>query len=160
MHNSLQSGRHLADLKTAYQVVPFPLAELQSRVISLLWAKLLPSFPTHPELPPNPSNPYWTPPDTPPTSSPSPQPSSAVNGSNEIAHSAASPPTAPVRQVLSTRQKLVFGASYEWVYCEYLMSLMQEADREEKTEDYWRVIEGFRKERRADSTLRKRTLGY
>lgn len=63
------------------------------------------------------------------------------------------------------RQKLVIGAGYEWTYTEWLMSLMSEADRAEDgsrytTPEHWRKVEEGRKERRADTTLRKRTLGY
>jgi hypothetical protein len=131
-------------LTTEYQIVPFPLAETQARLTALLWAGLLPSFPDHPVLPPNPANPYWTPPPTPTDS-----PKSEVD-------------QLPPRKVMSMRQKFVFGSGYQWVYEEYLMSLMWEADERAGSEvpECWKGIEQWRRERRADATLRKRILGY
>jgi hypothetical protein len=136
-----------ADRNPEYQIVPFPFAETQARLTALLWAGLLPSFPEHPEIPHNPSNPYWTPPTTPPDT---PKNSSDSEGK---------PPT---RKVLAMRQKLVFGGGYQWEYEEYLMGLMAEADLNAGREvpECWRRIEDWRKARRADANLRKRTLGY
>lgn len=64
------------------------------------------------------------------------------------------------RKVVQTRQQLVFGAPYEWAYQEYLMELMREGEPDGGGEEHWKRIEKFRRERRADGTLRKRTLGY
>jgi hypothetical protein len=62
---------------------------------------------------------------------------------------------------MQTRQKLVFGAPYEWEYQEYLMELMVEADGDGAgVEECWKGIEGFRRQKRAETGLRKRTLGY
>ncbi|KAK4689203.1 hypothetical protein P7C73_g898, partial [Tremellales sp. Uapishka_1] len=133
----LENDRSLAFLALQYQVVPFPLAEIQSRLIAFLWAGLV-HLPKELDVPINSANPYWTPPTTPPTSGNSPQ---------------------GVRKVLQQRQKLVFGASYEWIYEEYLMSLIRDVDGD-STEDCWREIEGWRRERRADLGLRMRTLGF
>lgn len=124
-----------------YQVVPFPLAETQTRLSSLLWAGLLPSFPRDPTPPHNPSNPYSAPPGN--HSSPG-----SGNGN-----------AAPPRKALKTKQKLVFGAPYEWTYQEWLMGYMREADPD-GSDPVWQGIEEFRRERRADTGLRKRTLGY
>ena len=145
---STKSPRGMLLMRAEYQVVPFPLAEVQSRLISLLWAELLPSFPDHPTLPPNPSNPYFTPPPNPPSCI---TPSQDLNGHN------LKPQKKAIRKVVEIRQKLVFGAPYEWTYEEYLMGLMQEAGHDD---DCWKVIEGWRRARRADVTLRRNLLGY
>lgn len=61
---------------------------------------------------------------------------------------------------MQTRQRLVFAAPYEWTYQEYLMDLMREAEADEGVEDHWKCMEGFRRDLRADTGLRKRELGY
>ncbi|EIW66196.1 hypothetical protein TREMEDRAFT_65802 [Tremella mesenterica DSM 1558] len=66
----LRNDRSVAFPLLPYQIVPFPFAEIQARLVALLWAGLLPSFPEHPTLPPNPGNPYFTLPTPPPTPSP------------------------------------------------------------------------------------------
>jgi hypothetical protein len=66
----------------------------------------------------------------------------------------------PTRKVMQTRQELVFGAPYEWTYQEYLMDLMKEADRDGDVGESWKGVEGFRRDLRADTGLRKRILGY
>jgi hypothetical protein len=60
------------------------------------------------------------------------------------------------------RKKLVFGAPYEWTYEEFLMGLCLEADVADgiDTPDHWRRIEPWRRDRRADADLRRRTLGF
>lgn len=60
------------------------------------------------------------------------------------------------------RKELVFGSPYHYTYEEFLMSLCLEADERagRETPECWRGIEGWRRERRADTTLRVRTLGY
>ncbi|ORY27654.1 hypothetical protein BCR39DRAFT_537734 [Naematelia encephala] len=145
----LDGDRSLAFLTLQYQVVPFPLAEVQARLASMLWAGLLPSFPVHPALPPNPTNPYFTPPPTPGTSTPS----------TDLDGHAVAQVDKPIRKVLKMRQKLVFGAPYEWTYEEWLMGLMIEG-YEEGVGEEWRRIEDWRRARRNDATLRFRTLGY
>lgn len=60
---------------------------------------------------------------------------------------------------MEMRQKLVFGAPYEWIYEEYLMELMRGVDGDE-TRVEWRGIEGWRRDRRGDKDLRLRTLGF
>ena len=155
-HPPYQRGlgsRLAADQIPEYQIVPFPLAETQSRLAALLWGGLLPSFPPNPAMPPNPSNPYHTPPDTPPSLD-----ESATSSGLEH-NPAQGKPKQPVRKVVQQRKKLVFGSPYQWAYEEYLMSLMLEADGE-NTPDHWRHIEGWRKARRADTTLRRKILGY
>ena len=148
-----------------YQVVPFPLAETQARLIALLWANLLPSFPAHPSLPPNPSNPYWTPPSSPRDPSESatpdggaPEEISTLTVATAKGRESGKP---PVRKVVSLRQKLVFGAPYEWTYSDYLMSLMVEADGE-STPEVWKRVEQWRRDLRElqSGGLRKRVLGY
>lgn len=57
------------------------------------------------------------------------------------------------------RRELVFGHPYEWTYEEYLMELCLEADGE-KTAECWRAVEEWRRDRRSDTGLRKKTLGY
>lgn len=121
--------------------MPFPLAESQTRLSSYLWAGLLPSFPDHPIPPYNPSNPYSKHPDIP---------------DKDETKTNVKPP----RKVMQTRQQLVFGAPYEWTYQEYLMDLMKEAEVDGVEGGCWKAVEGFRRDQRADTGLRKRTLGY
>jgi len=115
-----------------YQVVPFPLAETQARLLSLLWSSLLPSFPSDPTPPPNPSNPY----------------SNGQHGPK------------PTRKVVGMRKEFVFGSPYEWTYEEYLMDLCLEASSGKTTPECWKRIEGWRRDLRADTGLRKKILGY
>ncbi|KAL7419903.1 monooxygenase [Cryptotrichosporon argae] len=151
-----------------YQVVPFPLAEMQARLVSLLWAGLLPSFPAHPRLPPNPNNPYCgsSDPDAAGGATDAPAPAAdtdahadpgAVTGTRTDTDTAAPPAAAP-RTVFRQRKQLVFVAPYEWTYTSYLMSLTAEA--EAASAACWRHVEDWRRARRADSALRARTLGY
>jgi hypothetical protein len=129
---------------TEYQVVPFPLAETQTRLLAFLWASLLPSFPAHPVLPPNPSNPY-------------------SNGESES--------SVKTRKVVGMRKEFVLGHPYEWTYEEYIMDLCLEAGSGRKgsgkdgnasdgVPECWKRVEQWRRDFRSDTTLRRRTLGY
>lgn len=165
---SSQRGRGSKRLRlyhssTAYQVVPFPLAQVQARLTSLLWANLLPSFPQHPNLPRNPSNPYSKSPvsesftnlsemlhvsalqqDLTVTASATPPTTTTVTGLRSPSLSPSSSASSSsqittlldrsIRKTLTARQKLVFGTPYEWTYSEYLMSLMAEADEGKEAE--------------------------
>jgi hypothetical protein len=128
----------------AYQVVPFPFSEVQARLQALYWAGLLPSFPTSPKLPENPSTANLTPPQTPPPD----------------ALPAQTPVAASARISESTRKELIFAVPYEWTYTMYLFDLMKEADGGAEIPDHWKEVEEWRVERRLDTGLRKRLLGY
>lgn len=61
----------------------------------------------------------------------------------------------------TVRKDLIFAPPYEWVYTRYCMDLMREADGDDdKVEGYWKELEEWRVERRKDTGLRKRSLGY
>ncbi|WVQ74674.1 hypothetical protein IAR50_004278 [Cryptococcus sp. DSM 104548] len=162
----LKDDRSLAFLVLPYQMVPFPFAQVQARLSSLLWAGLLPSFPAHPTLPPNASNPYQQ--EDPPSSGPTPPSgSSTPSASNTYTTSSAETPSKPsTRKMMQVRRQLLFGAPYEWEYSEFLMGIMKEADAGEgtgkgkKVEEHWKRIEPFRRELREQTDLKKRTLGY
>lgn len=148
---------HMADPATAYQIVPFPFSEVQSRLSSLLWAGLLPNFPKSPTPPPNPAVLYPTPPPTPPSDThsastappgPDPDPTTTVAGVSKSS-----------RISESVRKELIFALPYEWTYTRYLMDLMREGENED-TPEYWKEVEEWRIERRRDTGLRKRSLGY
>lgn len=172
----LKGDRSIAFPALSYQVVPFPLAQVQARLTSLLWANLLPSFPEHPALPENPSNPYSKQSVSVPSinhldvsSLSAPQPDITVTAAatppttTTKVCSSSSPSTTPLdRKTLSARQKLLFGTPYEWTYSEYLMSLMSEAEggKEAEVEEHWKKIEPWRREMRDRKDLRKKTLGY
>ncbi|ORX36263.1 hypothetical protein BD324DRAFT_628099 [Kockovaella imperatae] len=128
----LKDDRTISFPVLQYQIVPFPLAEVQARLTAFLWAGLF-MLPEHLNLPSNPSNHHSTPP--------------------------ATPPDTPVRKVVSMRQNLVFGAPYEFIYAEYLMDLMRGVDGDD-TPSHWQRIEPWRRERRADKALRRKLLGY
>ncbi|RXK41849.1 hypothetical protein M231_00848 [Tremella mesenterica] len=84
----LRNDRSVAFPLLPYQIVPFPFAEIQARLVALLWAGLLPSFPEHPTLPPNPGNPYFTLPTPPPTPTINPSPPfSPLSSEQEISPS-------------------------------------------------------------------------
>ncbi|OCF34111.1 hypothetical protein I316_04059 [Kwoniella heveanensis BCC8398] len=168
----LEGDRTMAFPVLAYQVVPFPLAQVQARLFSLLWADLLPSFPQHPSLPHNPSNPFSQPTadevgnetrtaaGEPFNTSSDPvalAPEAAKQGNPRSKGNGDKP-----RKVMEKMKALVFGHPYEWTYSEFLMSLMAEADkgRAGDIEEHWKKIEDWRIARREDPTLRKRTLGY
>jgi hypothetical protein len=65
----------------------------------------------------------------------------------------------PTRKVVHLRRQLVFGSPYEFEYQEYLLSLMDGGDDNAWVERWW-AAQGVKKGWRADTTLRKRTLGY
>ncbi|ODN83922.1 hypothetical protein L198_07619 [Cryptococcus wingfieldii CBS 7118] len=166
-----KGDRSLAFLVLPYQMVPFPFAQVQARLSSLLWAGLLPSFPAHPTLPPNASNPYQQEEESPapvPASNPDPTASetSTPGTSNTYTTSSAETPSKPsTRKMMQVRRQLLFGAPYEWDYSEFLMGIMAEADAGEggegkKVEEHWKRIEPFRRELREQTDLKKRTLGY
>ncbi|WRT65333.1 uncharacterized protein IL334_002276 [Kwoniella shivajii] len=159
----LKGDRSISFPTLSYQNVPFPLAQVQARLTAFLWADLLPTFPDHPDLPPNPTNPYSQQP-------PSENGDSTIRVDGNGKDVGIDPPestststlTRKPRKVLQRIRHLVFGAPYEWTYSEYLMDLFREADNNagRATEDYWKQIESFRRERREDTGLRKRLLGY
>ena len=124
-----------------YQIVPFPLVETQTRLIALLWSGSL-TLPDNIKLPPNPSNPYHS--TSSPTHSTDPDPVESKD---------------KPRKTIQLRKKLVFGASYEFIYQEYLISLLQDVDDPEWVRNWW-GNEDLKKRWRGDMTLRKRTLGY
>ncbi|WWC68858.1 uncharacterized protein I206_102794 [Kwoniella pini CBS 10737] len=152
----LKGDRTISFPTLSYQNVPFPLAQVQARFTAYLWAGLLPNLPDLIKLPPNPSNPY----------SQIETNEESTNGYSEITKDKGQidppqPATKP-RKVLQRIKQLVFGAPYEWTYSEFLMDFMTRSDEERgvKTEDYWEKVEQFRRDQRADTDLRKRTLGY
>jgi hypothetical protein len=57
------------------------------------------------------------------------------------------------------RKKLVFGATYEFLYQEYLMSLMEGVDDPKWVEGWW-AKQDIKKDWRSQTTLRRDTLGY
>ncbi|KIR57530.1 hypothetical protein I312_101660 [Cryptococcus bacillisporus CA1280] len=159
----LEGDRSIAFPALSYQVVPFPLAQVQARLTSLLWANLLPSFPQHPNLPKNHSNPYSKSPvsesftnlsemlnvsalqpdltvaasATPPTTTTAtevPSSSSSPSSSASSSSQLATLLDPSIRKTLTARQKLVFGTPYEWTYSEYLMLLIAEADEGKEAE--------------------------
>jgi hypothetical protein len=133
---------------TEYQIVPFPLAETQTRLTALLWSGAIhlpdPSV-LKTEIPRNHSNPF---------SNPSPD-----KGDKEPTET-----KTQTRKVVQMRRQLVFGSPYEFEYQEYLMSLMAGATTGEGDDpgwvQRWWAAQGVKKPWRADTTLRKRTLGY
>jgi hypothetical protein len=65
------------------------------------------------------------------------------------------------RKVIQMRRNLVFGAQYEFIYQEYLMSLMRQyGDDDPKWVEGWWSQQGIKKKWREDTGLRRRTLGY
>ena len=130
------------DAFAEYQIVPFPFAEAQARLVSLLWAGKLPSFPDHPNPPPNLHNVTLT-------------PASSTTDLTKTDH-------APIRRSVRQRGEYVFPVPYEWDYTEYIFGLMAEAEigSDEPPEEHWRKVEDWRRVQRADTTMRKRVLGY
>ena len=128
-------------LMIEYQIVPFPLVETQTRLIALLWSGSL-TLPDNIKLPPNPSNPYHS--TSPPTHSTDPDPVESKD---------------KPRKTIQLRKKLVFGATYEFTYQEYLISLIDGVDDPDWIRNWWSK-QDVKKGWRADTTLRKRTLGY
>lgn len=141
MSSSVILPRPTAD-QAEFQVVPFPLAETQTRLTALLWSSLLSPLSEDIQIPSNSSNPYFTP-------APSPSPSPLPPKSTQV----------PVRKVVQMRKKLVFGPAYEFTYQEYLMHLMEGADDPEWVKQWWGTM-AVKRRWRDDTGLRKRTLGY
>lgn len=140
--------------RTAYQVVPFPLFEIQSHLVSLLWAGKLPHFPDHPTIP---SRTTSEPPPTPPETrrnSATPKPASTDSSVN----SAISKEPREKRYTEKVRGDYVFGFPYEFHYENYLLSLTAEADGGK--EGGWGEVEPFRWEYRRQKELRFQTIGY
>jgi hypothetical protein len=144
-----------------YQIVPFPLVETQTRLTALIWSGAL-TLPHNLKLPPNPSNPYHSPsissaPSTSAASVPEPE-----NQSKEVAgqkkEEGAEKKSAP-RKTIQLRKKLVFGATYEFIYQEHLIYLLQDIDDPGWVKIWW-DNQDVKKRWRGDTTLRKRTLGY
>ncbi|ORY29327.1 hypothetical protein BCR39DRAFT_532347 [Naematelia encephala] len=154
----LENDRSMAFPGLPYQIVPFPFSEVQARLAALLWAGLLPNFPSHPNPPPNPflENGYLTPPATPPIT---------IVEADDLPAARDSLPTTklsqhPARISERTRRELIFAVPYEWDYTQYAFEIMKEADGGDEIEGYWKQVEGWRKDRRRDTGLRKRLLGY
>ncbi|WWC60060.1 uncharacterized protein I303_102623 [Kwoniella dejecticola CBS 10117] len=160
----LKGDRTISFPTLSYQNVPFPLAQVQARFTAYLWAGLLTGLPDHPKSPPNPSNPYSS------TAESESKPNAgAVNGDEAIKRDEEDKgqvdppqPAKKPRKVLQRIKQLVFGAPYEWTYSEFLMDFMTRSDEAHgvKTKEYWKKVEQFRRDRREDTGLRKRTLGY
>ena len=133
-----------------YQIVPFPLVETQTRLTALIWSGAL-TLPTDLKLPHNPSNPYHSH----PASDSERQKKEEAGQKKEEQEEKKSAP----RKTIQLRKRLVFGASYEFIYQEYLISLLQEVDDPEWVRNWW-DNQDVKKRWRGDTTLRKRTLGY
>lgn len=139
------------------------MVELQARLTSLLWSGALdlpasgsPSL----SLPHNPSN---------PTSPIPPRDAHHIDEAEGEAQQAASKgegqakEPVPIRGAFAKRGQFVFNSPYEWEYSDHLMRLMLPAGSGQEGKDvqeYWKRTEGWRRERRADKTLRKRILGF
>ncbi|WVW79900.1 hypothetical protein I302_101870 [Kwoniella bestiolae CBS 10118] len=176
----LKGDRTISFPTLSYQNVPFPLAQVQSRFTAYLWAGLL-DLPEKIQLPHNPSNPYSSsvtetkdgkaadsfntsssspPAGTPSTRAPEPEEAKEDKGSVDPPQPSVEPKKP--RKVLQRIKHLVFGAPYEWTYSEFLMGFMTRSDERygRETENHWRRVEGWRRDRREDTGLRKRMLGY
>jgi hypothetical protein len=140
-------GHRRVMLMSEYQIVPFPLVETQTRLTALIWSGAL-TLPHDLKLPPNPSNPYHSSP--PSTSTPEVEKQKKEEGAEKK--------SAP-RKTIQLRKKLVFGASYEFIYQEYLISLLQDVDDPGWVRLWW-GNQDMKKRWRGDTMLRKRTLGY
>lgn len=143
-----------------YQIVPFPLVETQTRLTALLWSGAL-TLPSDLKLPSNPSNPYHS--SSSSTSSPCASAPESERQDKEQAErqkkeEGAEKKSAP-RKTIQLRKKLVFGATYEFIYQEYLISLLQDVDDPGWIKNWW-DNQDIKKRWRGDTTLRKRTLGY
>jgi hypothetical protein len=134
-------ARQLTD--AAYQIVPFPFAEVQARLAAYLWADLLPSLPEHLSPPPNRNNPFYS--------------SRNLDADNAPLEDVVAK---PLRHSIKSRAEYIFPVPYEWEYSEYVFGLLKDGDVGVEVEDHWRAIEPWRREQRADTGLRKRLLGY
>jgi hypothetical protein len=138
----------------AYSIVPFPFSEVQARLVAYHWSNLI----TLPKLlspPLNKYNKYFDPitrttPGLPNGTSPDGV-APDLAGSNEA--------VAKVRFSLANRREFVFPHPYEWEYCDYVFDLLRPAERADVPPS-WRGVEEWRRAKRGDEGLRKRTLGY
>jgi len=140
-----------------YQIVPFPLVETQTRLTALLWSGAL-TLPNNLKLPPNPSNPYHSSPSSTSSRASHPEEEQKKEEAGQKKEEGAEKKSAP-RKTIQLRKKLVFGATYEFIYQEYLISLLQDVDDPDWVKNWW-DNQDVKKRWRGDTTLRKRTLGY
>ncbi|GHJ89020.1 hypothetical protein NliqN6_5422 [Naganishia liquefaciens] len=165
----LETDRSMAMIGLPYQVVPFPLFEIQSHLVALLWAGRLPHFPDHPTLPSRSpaTEPLPTPPETPRESTtpdvPDTESTDDAHPTRKAATAAAAtaapePEPAVKRYTEKVRGDYVFGFPYEFAYENYLLSLTAEADG--GTAGGWGQVEAFRWEYRRQKELRFQTIGY
>jgi hypothetical protein len=139
--------------RIAYQVVPFPLFEIQSHLVSLLWADKLLNFPAHPTIPPrSPADPLPTPPETPRDST------TPTSADPSLTDTAVPKKVTEKRYTELVRGDYVFGFPYEFHYENYLLSLTAEADGGK--EGGWGEVEAFRWDYRRQKDLRFQTIGY
>lgn len=132
--------------------MPFPLFEIQSHLVSLLWVGKLPHFPEHPTIPPRSAHePLPTPPET-------PRDSATPESANPIANGTTPKETKEKRYTEKVRGDYVFGFPYEFHYENYLLSLTAEADGGKA--GGWGEVEPFRWEYRKQKDLRFQTIGY
>jgi hypothetical protein len=66
----------------------------------------------------------------------------------------------PIRYSVKSRKEFIFPNPYEWDYTEDIFALLREVDKGDEIPQYWREVEPWRKELRADVGMRKRLLGY
>lgn len=141
-------------MPAAYSIVPFPFSEVQARLVAYHWANLV-ALPKTLSPPLNSYNKYYDPitrttPGMPDGASPDgvvPD----LAGSNEA--------VAKVRFSLANRREFVFPHPYEWEYCDHVFGLLRPAERDD-VKPHWTGVEAWRREKRGDEGLRKRTLGY
>ncbi|KAJ9105026.1 hypothetical protein QFC19_003657 [Naganishia cerealis] len=141
----------------AYQVVPFPLFEIQSHLVALLWADRLPNFPTYPRIPPNPMH------EAPPTPPETPGNATAIADLSSQRDDFSASNNGLTKQLEKrytekVRGAYVFGFPYEFHYENYLLSLTAEADGGK--EGGWGEVEEFRWYWRKQKELRFQTIGY
>lgn len=122
-------------MDSAYQIVPFPFAEAQSRLVSLFWASLV-SIPLNHAPPPNTANVFTG------------APAGGLTADTAIRYS------------IKSRKEFIFPNPYEWSYTEDIFRLLKDVDQGEEVPQCWREVEGWRREMRADTGMRKRLLGY
>jgi hypothetical protein len=123
--------------------------------VALLWAGLLPNFPSHPVPPPNPAlQATITPPLTPNALTPPSETSLFHNKPREKDGLGRKE-----RISVAQRKEFIFAVPYEWTYTEYVFSLTAEAEGE-GVEQHWKEVEPWRRAQRADTGMRKRFLGY
>ena len=147
---------------SAYLVVPFPLAEVQSHLTALFWSGRLPNIPKQ---------------FSPPSREDAPDPDSAKNpdhqsqqAGNDTTHdnandhphdmkeSGAPAKKKDKRHTEKVRGDLVFGFPHEYRYENYVLGLTSEADGGD--ENGWGAVEDWRFPLRKNKALRSQTLGY